>query len=206
MVKRPREKDPDGDGRAEEEPVAPIPGFFLAVDGLRLKEGFVSEEEERSLIASIDAGEWNTALKRRTQHFGYDYDYKSKTVTAQGRPLPEWSLFFADRLVEQGILAQRPDQLLVNEYKPGQGIAPHIDNAGFEDGIVSISLGSDVNMLFVHHVTEESKEGRLPRRSALSLHGDARYVWRHGIVARKKDNGVKRGRRVSITFRKKKEL
>ena len=39
----------------------------------------------------------------------------------------------------------KPDQMTVNEYKPGHGIPPHIDtHSAFEDGIVSVSLGSQV--------------------------------------------------------------
>lgn len=42
----------------------------------------------------------------------------------------------------------------------------------------------------------------LESRSLLVLKGDARYKWKHGIAARKSDNGVKRQRRISLTFRK----
>ena len=38
--------------------------------------------------------------------------------------------------------------------------------------------------------------------SLLILKGDARYKWKHGIAARKSDNGLKRQRRISLTFRK----
>ncbi len=41
------------------------------------------------------------------------------------------------------------DQLIVNEYQPGQGISPHIDNKTlFSDIIVSLSLGSNAVMIF----------------------------------------------------------
>ena len=43
---------------------------------------------------------------------------------------------------------QRPNQLIVNEYTPGQGIHAHIDRDLFEDGIVAISLLSDIQMIF----------------------------------------------------------
>lgn len=42
----------------------------------------------------------------------------------------------------------------------------------------------------------------LEPRSLLILKDDARYQWKHGIAAGKSDNGVKRQRRVSLTFRK----
>ena len=45
-----------------------------------------------------------------------------------------------------------PDQVTANEYKPSQGISPHIDtHSGFQDGIVSASLGCDSVMEFVRH-------------------------------------------------------
>lgn len=41
------------------------------------------------------------------------------------------------------------DQLIVNEYEPGQGINPHIDNIKlFKSDIASLSLGSDCIMIF----------------------------------------------------------
>ena len=39
--------------------------------------------------------------------------------------------------------------MIVNEYEPGQGINPHIDNTNlFRDTIVSVSLGSPTIMIF----------------------------------------------------------
>jgi hypothetical protein len=43
----------------------------------------------------------------------------------------------------------RPDQCTVNEYLPGQGIAPHVDtHAAFDDAILSLSMGSGIVMEF----------------------------------------------------------
>lgn len=41
----------------------------------------------------------------------------------------------------------------------------------------------------------------LEPRSLLILKSDLRYKWKHGIAGRKSDDGIKRGRRVSLTFR-----
>ncbi len=91
--------------------------------------------------------------------------------------------------------------MIVNEYVPGQGIFPHVDDvSSFEDGIVSLSLGSAICMDLIKK--PEAREGLLKRRSVIAFHGKARYEWRHGIRARKEDRGVKRGTRVSLTFRK----
>ena len=116
------------------------------VSGLCLIPNFITDAEERELIASVDACEWNTSLKRRTQHYGFTYDYKSKSAIQVASPMPRWCDFLIDRL---SILKTRPDQLIVNEYQPGQGISPHVDSpSSFEDGIVSVSLGSDIIMDF----------------------------------------------------------
>lgn len=93
--------------------------------------------------------------------------------------------------------------MIVNEYEPGQGISPHIDNVDlFEDIIVSLSLGSECVMQFEHKPTGRKVEHLLRRRSALLLHKEARYEWKHGIPSRKKDNGVDRSTRYSLTLRK----
>lgn len=38
--------------------------------------------------------------------------------------------------------------MIINEYWPGDGIRSHVDLAKFEDGIVSLSLGSTCTMRF----------------------------------------------------------
>lgn len=178
-----------------------------SIPGLRLVCDFLTLEEEQRVIDHIYSGQWNTALTRRTQHYGHTYDYTNKNVLAKDvvtPPIPDWCTFIIDRLMDQGVLETVPDQLIVNEYQPGQGIHAHVDNvASFADGIVSISLCSDIVMDFIPGDGKGEKvELSLPKRSLLSLHGDARYKWRHGISARKSDHGKPRRRRVSLTFRK----
>ena len=40
------------------------------------------------------------------------------------------------------------DQMIVNSYKPGEGIRSHIDLMKFDDGIAIMSLGSPATMTF----------------------------------------------------------
>jgi hypothetical protein len=42
-------------------------------------------------------------------------------------PLPSWVSPLADRISQLPSVAQPLDQLTVNEYTPGVGLAPHID-------------------------------------------------------------------------------
>lgn len=189
----------------------------MDIDGLRYIENFITVEEEQKLLDFINNEEWNTQLKRRTQHYGYIYDYSSKGAFTKTREIPDFFNFLIERLLEQNILLTKPDQLIINEYTAGQGIAPHIDDTkSFDDGIVSLSLGSDIIMQLIKHSVldksfdllnnyeqpEQTYDLFLKRCSVLALFKDARYKWKHGIPARKTDNGVKRNTRVSLTFRK----
>lgn len=174
----------------------------MDITGLTYIDDIITIDEELFLISTIDNLPWNTQLKRRTQHYGYTYDYNSSDISNNiAEPIPEWCNFLIDRLLERGILKVRPDQMIVNEYEPGQGIYPHVDNIKtFDNGIVSVSLSSDITMNLINK--EDKRDITLKRRSVICFYDDARYIWRHGITPRKSDNKVKRNRRISLTFRK----
>ena len=170
--------------------------------------GFVLDQSGSHLLTTIDALPWRSDLKRRVQHYGYRYDYSAREVTAAARigPLPDWLAEIGERLVAEGHFSATPDQVIVNEYLPGQGIAPHIDRETcFGPTISILSLGSAVTMDFIHAESGERISKRLEPRSLLTLTGDARTKWRHGIAARKSDMvegaRVPRSRRISLTFR-----
>ena len=181
----------------------------IGVEGLSCVQDFIAKEEEERLLEAIDGETWSTELKRRVQHYGYRYDYKARTVSQESYlgPLPDWVHFLVDKLNENEIFSAPPDQAIVNEYQPGQGIAPHIDCVPcFTNTIASLSLGSACQMAFSKKSPKKQMSVLLSRRSLLVLQGEARYKWRHSIAARKSDiiDGVRtsRERRVSITFRK----
>ena len=73
----------------------------------------------------------------------------------------------------------------------GQGIPPHVDNHNCcDDTILSLSLGSDVIMNFVHLDDLDRTEPiivNLPARSLMIMSQEARYIYTHGIVPRKSD-------------------
>ncbi|KJF75128.1 alpha-ketoglutarate-dependent dioxygenase AlkB [Agrobacterium arsenijevicii] len=170
---------------------------------------FLTHEEEALVAARLDVGEWNNVLKRRVQHFGYRYDYKARAITADSYlgTLPTWLGVLAERLVTEGYCRNLPDQVIANEYLPGQGISAHVDCVPcFDDTIVSISLLSACEMIFRELHGTRSHGIVLTPRSGILLGDTGRYDWTHEIPARKSDivNGVKtaRSRRVSLTFRK----
>ena len=101
-----------------------------------------------------------------------------------------------------------PDQVIVNEYEPGQGISSHIDcEPCFANMIVSLSLGSGCVMDFISKLDKAKKiPVWLAPRSIIVLRDEARYKWLHGIAPRESDQWAgqkyERQRRVSLTFRK----
>lgn len=174
--------------------------------GLRYLPNSITQEYHDQLMALIDQQLWLTDLRRRVQHYGYRYDYKSRSVDASQflGPLPDWAMPFLRQLHRDGLFAQFPDQLIVNEYEPGQGIAPHIDcRPCFGEMILSLTLGSACLMEFSR--APEKIALLVEPRSLVIMQGEARHLWKHGIPARKTDwyNGVEleRKRRVSLTFR-----
>jgi len=174
------------------------------IDGLEYQDAFVTEHEESELLLNVDSAPWRTDLARRVQHYGWRYDYRARSVSPDQflGELPPW-LDTLGRTVAATAGMPTPDQVIVNEYQPGQGIAGHTDCIPcFGPVVAMVSLGSDVEMDF------ESPSGEvtpwlLQRRSLLVLGGDARSLWKHGIAKRRFDRqfGVQRQRRVSLTFR-----
>jgi len=177
-----------------------------SIDGLNYVPDFLTKEEDDRLLALIEAGEWNTQWSRRTQSYGSSYD----GTQSFSKEMPYWADALAERLYKEGLTPILCNTMLINEYLPGQGIAPHVDYHPYDRTVVSISLGSPCIMDLEHVEGYEKHEIWLDPCSALIMDGESRYEWKHGIAARKKDswNGAffQRGRRVSMSFRKKRSM
>ncbi|MCX6048426.1 MAG: alpha-ketoglutarate-dependent dioxygenase AlkB [Chloroflexi bacterium] len=179
------------------------------IPGLRYVEHYIGVAEHDALLRCIDAQSWITDLKRRVQHYGYQYDYKARKIAKdmQLGNLPTWLQTVACRLHQDGYISTVPDQVIVNEYEPGQGIASHIDcEPCFDNIIISLSLGSGCIMNLTHKIEKTKVPIWLAPGSIVVLQGEARYEWLHGISPRKTDEQdgrkLERKRRVSLTFRK----
>ncbi len=180
---------------------------YPGVPGLLYVPAFLTSGEEEALVASIDRSNWQSSgIKRRVQHYGWRYDYRFRKIDTSMRlgPLPNWASRIARRLVSTNLLHHFPDQVIVNEYIGAQGIHNHIDHIpSFADGIVMISLLESWEMIFTNPLDKRKVHQILERGSAAVMSGEARYRWKHGIPRRKFEQGkVKRGRRISLTFRK----
>lgn len=180
----------------------------FGVPGLIYIPDYISSQEEQELLAILDEQVWSNEISRRVQQYGYRYDYRARSIMLEDYlgKLPEWTTGLSERLVAEKKFSQTPDQLIVNEYLPGQGIGPHIDcTICFGPVVASLSLISSALMVFVHATTKTKLELLLEPRSLLLLTGEARYDWKHGIAARTIDTlnnlTIERQRRISLTLR-----
>ena len=182
-----------------------------SIEGMSYISNWINNEEHDNILSEIDKLTWETTLKRRVQQYGFRYDYtKAKNMVMSHKDnyigeLPDFLKQIAVRLKDEGIFSEVPDEVLVNEYFPGQGIANHVDCVPcFDDVVVSLSLGSQCIMDLKKD--NEIIHKHLEVNSILVLRGESRYEWSHGIRANKSDiiNGkwIHRTRRVSVTFRK----
>jgi alkylated DNA repair dioxygenase AlkB len=176
------------------------------VPGLRYVDEWLDAGAERQLLSDIDAATWSGELRRRVQHYGSRYDYGNRAAGGTAAPLPDWAVALAARLDLERWLDGLADQVIVNEYQPGQGISAHVDCVPcFGPRVAAVSLGSACTMDFISPDREHRAPVRLAARSLCVMTGAARYTWRHAIAARKSDptpdGRVARGRRVSVTFR-----
>ena len=180
------------------------------IKGLEYHNNFITSVEQQKLMGIIDSQIWLDDLKRRVQHYGYKYDYKKRNIdkTMHLGEIPDWCKNIGIKMQTNGIIDFMPDQVIVNEYLPGQGISNHIDcEPCFNDTIISLSLNSSCIMQFTNNLNVQKViPVLLEPCSLVVLKKDARYNWMHGIKAVKTDNfyGEKiiRRRRVSLTFRK----
>ena len=202
----------------------------IEVPGVHVVDNFVTDEEAFALLQEIDARSWDTSIKRRVQHYGHAFDYATLKIAQPGNvpEIPAFSMDLIARLSQSGLMPNGVDQLTINEYEPGVGIAFHVDaHSAFKDGIAAVTLGSGIVMEFRkadetsgklsmgrHHRMAPPQPGAdvckniwLPPRSLLIMTGEARFAWQHGIAWRKTDclkegQVVTRSRRVSLTFRR----
>lgn len=178
-----------------------------AVPGLFLHPDFIEEALEAQLLNEIDSQTWIVDYLRRLQYYGYrnelDKPYDLIKFPVAMPPLIEQ---LSQKIIAQGIVLIQPDQVIINEYVPGEGIKPHKDRAYYENQICGVNLGSSCIMRFIRGANLEIIDVEIPRRSLYVMQDDARKKWKHGIPPRKKDvvagHVQLRERRVSITYRK----
>lgn len=178
----------------------------LLPNKLYYQEDFISNNKAQELIQYIE-NQCNmipiteSKNSRLVCHYGYKYMYfaSNSIIDHNASEIP--SIF--SELINDDYY----DQLIINRYLPGQGIACHIDSKNqFGNKILCISLGSDIEMEFAKN--NDIHKFLIKKNSMYIMSDEVRYEYTHHIRHRKKDiiNSIPkpRGIRYSLTFRKKK--
>ena len=179
------------------------------VNGLHYFPNLINPYEQQLITSTIDSQPWRSDLQRRVQHYGYVYDYRARVINSEHYlgPLPDFLQNVADRIMATtGLFDSTPVQAIVNEYQGPQGISWHYDALTFGPAIATVSLLEDWQMEFDRNPKRDALHGErnalLETGSALIMTGDSRYRWRHQIPRiAQEPSGLKRGRRISLTFR-----
>jgi alkylated DNA repair protein alkB family protein 4 len=190
----------------------PLPGLFLYHE-------FVSEAEERQILAALD-GESSQfgkdSLPRVLANFngphlgkrwGVHCNLRDRRVTAPENPLP---CFVRDLLAPKLKVLKPMNNFSLNEanaidYRRRQGhfLAAHVDDRKLsKEPIANISLAGDCYMTFRNvashrNTAAQAEKVFLPQRCLQILTGKARYDFSHAIDHK----DLLSDRRVSVTMR-----
>ncbi|KAK0135776.1 Alpha-ketoglutarate-dependent dioxygenase alkB 6 [Merluccius polli] len=103
---------------------------------------FISEDEEAYLLAQVYKSpipKWTQLSGRRLQNWGGLPHPRGMLA----EKMPGWLQTYCDRLSALGAFSgNAANHVLVNEYKPGEGIMPHVDGPLYHPTVTTVSLGS----------------------------------------------------------------
>ena len=175
-------------------------------DGFRYLAEFLGADEERGLVRLVEGLPFEPFVfrgveaRRRVVHLGHRYDFEARGLEP-GLPIPPLLLDLRERIAP---IAERPaerfEEVLATEYRPGATIGWHRDAPLFGPKVVGVSLAAACRMRFQRGKGDARQvaEVTLEPRSAYVLSGAARWSWQHSIPATK-------ALRWSVTFRTLKE-
>ena len=175
--------------------------------GFHYRPDFIDRDEERGLVAAIDAVQFDTfemrgvVARRRVKFYGAAYD------DMPALPMPDFLLSLRARAAGwAGVSADAFAMALINEYRPGAAIGWHRDAPQY-DIVAGVSLLSGCRMKLRPYLSPKelaSAVRRAPRktthevqlepRSGYLITGLARSGYEHSIPAGDE-------LRYSITFR-----
>src|ERR687885_318036 len=98
-------------------------------EGLVFEPEFLTEDEERALLAAIERLEFHeirmhgVAARRTARHFGLDYDYERRAHVEEAEPLPDWLVGLRDRCgAFAGVPGEELVEALIQRYPEGATI------------------------------------------------------------------------------------
>lgn len=150
---------------------------------------FITEDQEAYLlqqIANSPKPKWKFLNNRSLQNYGGVPHPKGMIR----EDIPRWLQNCVDTVSQLDLYDNPkivPNHVLVNQYKPGQGIMPHTDGPLYFPVIATVSLGCNTLInFFKSNNNGEAQEKRdfslyLERRSLLVLKDDLYTGYLHGI-------------------------
>jgi DNA oxidative demethylase len=171
------------------------------IAGLDYREEVIGEHEEQALIERLSALDLAPFRfhgwlgKRRTQSFGWRYDFADASFT-RTEPIPDWLQPVRHKAARLARVSPKDfDHALLARYDPGAGIGWHRDRDVFEK-VLGISLNTPATLHFRQRSGSTFRRASLEvaPRSAYLLSGESRWDWEHRIVPGDE-------LRFSITFR-----
>lgn len=140
---------------------------------------FISVEEEASILQKIPAQRWTQLTHRRLQAHPSTL---TKNNTLLGAPLPAYLTNpvvqrFKDLGIFDGTPHQQPNHVLINEYRPGEGIMPHEDGGAYAPVVATVSLGGGVCLEITPKATpldrsaEAEDNNDVPAETSSKKHG-----------------------------------
>jgi alkylated DNA repair dioxygenase AlkB len=172
------------------------PGLFPDLppplpDGAAYEDGFLTPEEEHSLLAVVRALPLQEArykaytARRRVASYGGVFDYDAMELKPAG-DVPDGLAWLRERAAQWlGVAPEQFTHALVAEYRPGTPLGWHRDVPQFEC-VVGISLGTPAKLRFRPYPPDAPKRAdivtlELQPRSIYRLTGAARWAWQHSV-------------------------
>lgn len=152
---------------------------FDDIPGLNLKKDFINEEDELLIMKEIDSKEWYSNFSQRMMQLGYYEDSQGVNHHDQNRPITDILISLLNKT--ERVYNLSFDQIIVREYKRGQGLVNYRNKVVITSKVLILSLGEGCNIIFISPDGEQFREKWLPRRSILSLEGDVLNNWRYTI-------------------------
>ncbi|KAK4037582.1 hypothetical protein OUZ56_029613 [Daphnia magna] len=181
-------------------------------------QNFLTVEEENLLLKSVynvPQTKWTQLSRRRLQNWGGVPHHNGMIPEA----IPQWLQTWIEKVAGFQVFSHLPNHVLINEYKPNEGIMPHLDGPLYSSTIATINLGSHTVLNFYKSEKRDKIAFSLflEARSLLIQQGDMYENYLHGIDERSEDvidnsmvnvhnndlisQSLKRGTRVSLTIR-----
>lgn len=150
---------------------------------------FITSNEEKHILDhfySVPKPKWTYLTNRRLQDYGGVPSEKGMIP----EKIPNWLDMYINKIYNLNVFkGKKPNQILINEYEPGQGIMPHTDGPLFYPTIATISCGSHTILEFLENNESRKKvcDILLEPLSLVIIKDDLYSKYLHSIYERKID-------------------